>query len=100
MPKEVQDVKEFSKLAPSTKRVTILWRGEFAKVKVRVGATLFTCKMPFEAAEKFLSNYKGEVKEVNKRPKLKEKPKKSRKRKVKQVSEAQEELVSSQEVSK
>jgi len=100
MPKEVQDVKDFNKLALNANQITVVWGGESAKVKARVGSILYTCKMPFDVVEKFLSNFKGKVKEINERPELKMKTKKSRKRKAKPEPEAQEASASSQEASK
>jgi hypothetical protein len=100
MPKEVHEVKDFNKLALNVRQITVVWSEESAKVKARVGSVLYTCKMPFDAVEKFLSNFKGKVKEINEKPELKVKTRKSRKRKVKQAPEAQEASVSSQEVSK
>jgi hypothetical protein len=100
MPKEVQDVKDFSKLVSNVGQITVVWSDETAKVKARVGSVLYTCKIPFDAIEKFLSNFKGKVQEINERPELEKKTKKSRKRKVKPAPEAQAASASSQEASK
>jgi len=100
MPKEIQDPKEFGKLTSGVSQVTIVWRDDLAKVKARVGSYLYTCKMPFEMVEKFLSGFKGQVKEINKRPEQGVKIKKSRRRKAKQVSEGQEASDVSQEALK
>jgi len=100
MPKEVQDVKDFNKLASNVEQVTVVWSDESAKVKARVGSLLYTCKMSFDAIEKFLSNFKGKVNEINERPELEVKTKKSRRRKAKPAPEAQEASASSQEASK
>jgi len=100
MPKEVQDVKDFSKLVSNVGQITVVWSDESAKVKARVGSVLYTCKIPFDDIEKFLSNFKGKVQEINERPELEMKTKKSRKRKVKPAPEAQAASASSQEASK
>ena len=100
MPKEVHEVKDFNKLALNVRQITVVWSEESAKVKARVGSILYTCKMPYDAVEKFLSNFKGKVQEINEKPELKVKTKKSRKRKVKPAPEAQEASASSQEASK
>jgi hypothetical protein len=97
MPREVFDIKEFTKIASGAREVRIVWKDDFAKVKARTNNILYTCKMPFDAVEKFLSNYKGTVKEFNERPKIEEKPRRSQRRKAKQAAEGQEASSSSQE---
>jgi hypothetical protein len=100
MPKEIQDVKDFSRLVSNVGQITVVWSDESTKVKARVGPALYTCKIPFDAIEKFLKNFKGKVKEINERPGLETKTKKSRRRKVKPAPEAQEASASSQEALK
>lgn len=99
MPKEIQESKDFSKMVSNVEQVTVVWHDDFAKVKARVGSILYTCKMSFDVVEKFLKSFKGKVNEFNQRPES-VKPKRLRKRKAKQVLEAQEASASSQEASK
>ncbi len=99
MPREILEPKEFSKLASSVERVTIVWYDDFAKVKARVGSILYTCKMPLDVVQRFLSSFKGGVDEVNQKPES-VKPRRSRRRKAGQVSEGQGASASSQEASK
>lgn len=100
MPKEVFDIKEFTKIASGASEVRVVWKDDFAKVKARTNKMLYTCKMPFDAVEKFLSTFKGTVREFNQRPKIEEKPKRSQRRKAKQVEEGLEASSSSQEATK
>jgi len=100
MPREVFDVKEFTKIASAAKEVRVVWKDDFAKVKARTDRMLYTCKMPFDAVEKFLSSYKGAVREFNEKPKIEEKPKRSQKRKAKQAEAGREASSSAQEEAK
>lgn len=97
MPREVFDIKEFTKIASGAREIRVVWKEDFAKVKARTNNILYTCKMPFDAVEKFLSSYKGTVIEFNKKPKIEEKPRRSQRRRAKQAVEGQEASYSSQE---
>ncbi|MCX8188520.1 MAG: 60S ribosomal protein L38 [Nitrososphaeria archaeon] len=100
MPKEIFDVKEFTKIASGASEIRVVWKDDFAKVKARTNKMLYTGRMPFDAVEKFLSNFKGTVREFNQRPKIEEKPKRSQKRKAKQAEGDQEASSSVQEAVK
>lgn len=100
MPKEIFDIKEFTKIASGAEEIRIMWKDDFAKVKARTNKVLYTYKMPLDTVEKFLSNFKGSVREFNEKPKIEGKPKRSQKRKAKQVEEDQEASSASQEAAR